>query len=280
MNGMEKFMRDIEAKAEQNAAGKQEHVGADGLLHCDRCGEPTQCRVEIFGEERTVRCICKCDQEKLEAEKRQREREEKLKRITRLRIEGFDKSEMQRWTFDTDDQQQPKVRRAMQAYADGFEDFRSTGKGLLLFGDVGTGKTFAAACVANALIDRGVPVLMTNFSRIINRIQASFEGRQEYIDSLNDFDLLIIDDLAAERNTEFINETVYTIIDSRYRAGLPMIITTNLDANKMMQEPDTARKRIYSRILERCHPIEVKGADRRVKAAISDFAEMNRRLGL
>lgn len=277
---MQEVFRSIEEKAEQNAAGKREHKGADGLLYCDVCGEPTQCRVEVFGEQRTVRCICKCDKDKLAEEKRQREQAEKLRRIERLRIAGFAESEMQRWTFAADDQQQPKLRQAMLAYVDGFDDFKAAGKGLLLFGDVSTGKTFAAACVANALIDRGVPVLMTNFSQITNRIQEGFKGRQDYIDSLNGFDLLVIDDLGAERDTEFMTETVYTIIDSRYRAGLPMIITTNLDAKTMMQEKDTARKRIYSRILQRCHPIEVKGADRRVRAAISDFAEMNRRLGL
>lgn len=277
---MQDVFKDIEEKAERNAAGKPEHIGADGLLHCDICGHPTQCRVEVFGEQRTVRCICKCDQDKLAEEKAQQERAEKARRIERLRIEGFAESEMQRWTFAADDQQQPKIRKAMLAYVDGFDDFKRTGKGLLLFGDTSTGKTFAAACVANALIDKGVPVLMTNFSQIINRIQEGFKGRQDYIDSLNGFDLLVIDDLGAERDTEFMNETVYTIIDSRYRAGLPMIITTNLDAKTMMQEKEISRKRIYSRILERCHPIEVKGADRRVRSAISDFAEMNRRLGL
>lgn len=277
---MQEVFRSIEEKAEQNAAGKQEHLGADGLLYCDICGEPTQCRVHVFGEERTVRCICKCDQDRLEEEKRQREQADKLRRIERLRIEGFAATEMQRWTFAADDQQQPKLRQAMLAYVDGFDDFKAAGKGLLLFGDVSTGKTFAAACVANALIDRGVPVLMTNFSQITNRIQEGFKGRQDYIDSLNGFDLIVIDDLGAERDTEFMTETVYTIIDARYRAGLPMIITTNLDAKTMMQEKDVARKRIYSRILQRCHPIEVKGADRRVKAAISDFSEMNRKLGL
>lgn len=277
---MQHFFRELEEKAEQNAAGKKEHLGADGLLYCDICGEPTQCRVHVFGEERTVRCICQCDKDKLAEEEAQKARAEKLRRIERLRIEGFDRSEMQRWTFAADDQQQPKLRKAMQAYAENFYEFKESGKGLLLFGDVGTGKTFAAACVANALIDKGIPVLMTNFSRIINRIQSSFDGRQEFIDSLSGFDLLVIDDLAAERNTEYMNENVYAIIDARYRAGLPMIITTNLSAKTMMQEQDAARKRIYSRILERCHPIEVKGADRRVKAAISDFAEMNRKLGL
>lgn len=277
---LEAVLKGIEEKAEQNAAGKPEHIGADGLLHCDICGKPTQCRVNVFGEQRTVRCICKCDQDRLAEEKAQQERAAKLRRIERLRIEGFAESEMQNWTFATDDQQQPKIRQAMLAYVDGFDDFKAAGKGLLLFGDVSTGKTFAAACVANALIDKGVPVLMTNFSQITNRIQEGFKGRQDYIDSLNGFDLLVIDDLGAERDTEFMTETVYTIIDSRYRAGLPMIITTNLDAKNMMQEKDVARKRIYSRILQRCHPIEVKGADRRVRAAISDFAEMNRRLGL
>lgn len=270
----------IAKTAEETAQGRKEHLGADGLLHCDRCGQATQTRIEIFGEQRTVRCICRCDQEKQAAEKAARERERQLQRIQRLRMQGFDKAEMQRWTFDTDDRQQPQVRRAMQAYVDGFPDFRGSGSGLLLYGSVGTGKTFAAACAANALIDQGVPVLMTNFSRIINRIQASFDGRQEYIDSFNAFDLLIIDDLAAERQTEYVNEIVYSVIDARYRAGLPMIITTNISARDMERETDLARQRIYSRILERCHPIKVEGGDRRKKAMRDGFAEMQRRLGL
>lgn len=280
MDEIKNVFDSIAAQAETAAAGKQEHLGADGLLHCDQCGQATQTRIEIFGEQRTVRCICRCDQEKQAAEKAARERERQLQRIQRLRIEGFDKAEMQRWTFDTDDRQQPQVTRAMRAYVDGFPDFRDSGSGLLLYGSVGTGKTFAAACVANALIDRGVPVLMTNFSRIINRIQSSFDGRQEYIDSFNAFDLLIIDDLAAERQTEFVNEIVYSVIDARYRTGLPMIITTNIPAQQMERETDLARQRIYSRILERCHPIKVEGGDRRKKAMRDGFAEMQRRLGL
>lgn len=270
----------IAKTAEETARGRKEHLGADGLLVCDTCGTATETVVEIFGETRKVRCICRCDQEKQAAEKAARERERQLQRIQRLRMQGFDKAEMQRWTFDTDDRQQPQVRRAMQAYVGGFPEFRNSGRGLLLYGSVGTGKTFAAACAANALIDQGVPVLMTNFSRIINRIQASFDGRQEYIDSFNALDLLIIDDLAAERQTEYVNEIVYSVIDARYRAGLPMIITTNISARDMEQETDLARQRIYSRILERCHPIKVDGGDRRKKAMRDGFAEMQRRLGL
>ena len=280
MDGIKNVFDTIAKSAEETAKGRKEHLGADGLLVCDECGTPTECRVEVFGQERKVRCICKCDQARLDAEKRQKEQEQRRQRIERLRIQGFDRAEMQRWTFDTDDGQQPQVRQAMRVYADGFEGFRESGSGLLLYGSVGTGKTFAAACVANALIDRGVPVLMTNFSRIINRIQSSFEGRQEYLDSFSDFDLLIIDDLSAERQTEFVNEIVYSVIDARYRTGLPMIITTNISARDMERETDLARQRIYSRILERCHPIKVEGGDRRKKAMRDGFAEMQRRLGL
>lgn len=275
-------LNQLTERAEQAAreSGRAEHLGDDGLLHCDTCGEPTQCRVEIFDEIRTVRCICKCERKQKKVLEEQRRREEHERRIQRLRIRGFDKAEMQDWTFENDDGKQPNLTRAAKAYCEQFQKFKSDGKGLVFYGNVGTGKTYAAACIANELISKGVPVMMTNFTRIINRLQDKFEGRQEYLDSLNNFDLLIIDDLAAERNTDYVNEAVYSVIDGRYRAGLPLIVTTNVSLKEMMNAAEIARKRIYSRLLERCHPIQVAGKDRRKQAALDDFAEMNRLLGL
>ncbi len=280
MNSIKKVIDNIAAAAEKAATGKQEHLEADGLLHCDKCGEKTQTRIEILGEVKTVRCICRCDREIKEQEEKARKEADRLRRIEKLRIKGFDKAEMQAWTFENDDGKQPNVTRAAKAYCKNFERFSNEGKGLVFYGDVGTGKTYAAACIANELINQGVPVLMTNFARIINRLQGSFEGRQEYLDSLNEYDLLIIDDLAAERNTEYVNEIVYTVIDARYRAKKPLIVTTNINLERMMNETEITRKRIYSRVLELCHPIEVKGDDRRVQAAFEDFAEMQRLLGM
>lgn len=270
----------LATRAEQAAKGKQEHLEADGLLHCDVCGEPTQTRIIIFDEERTVRCICRCDREQREREEKARQREQQLLRIQKLRIQGFDKAEMQGWTFENDDGKQPNVTKAAKAYCERFDEFKARGKGLVFHGNVGTGKTYTAACIANELISKGVPVLMTNFTRIINRLQDKFEGRQEYLDSLNAFDLLIIDDLAAERNTDYVNEAVYSVIDGRYRSGLPLIITTNVSLKEMTDAAEIARKRIYSRLLERCHPIQVAGEDRRKQALFDDYAEMNRLLGL
>ena len=86
---------------------------------------------------------------------------------------------------------------------------------LLLFGDVGTGKSFFAGCIANALLDRDVPVLMTNFPTILNRLTGMFsEDRADFITSFDEYDLLIIDDLGVERSTEYAMEPVsYTHLD-------------------------------------------------------------------
>ena len=276
----DKVINNIAAAANQAAQGNKEHLEADGLLHCDVCGEKTQTRVQVLGQERKVRCICRCVKEKQEREEKARREEQRLRRIKALRVQGFDKSEMQGWRFENDDGKNPKATTAARSYCERFKEFKEQGKGLLFHGSVGTGKTYTAACIANALIDKGVPVLMTNFSRIINTVQGRFEGRQEYIDSLNNFDLLIIDDLAAERNTEFVNEIVFSVIDARYRSGLPLIVTTNVAARAMAQEREQDRQRIYSRVLEMCHPIEVGGADRRAQAAARDYAEINKMLGI
>ena len=93
------------------------------------------------------------------------------------------------------------------------------GSGLLIWGDVGTGKSFFAGCIANALLEKGVPVLMTNFSRILNTLTGMhFEDRNQFINNLNRYSLLIIDDLGMERNSDFALEQVFNVIDSRYRS--------------------------------------------------------------
>ena len=161
-----------------------------------------------------------------------------------------------------------------------FAQFREQGKGLLLFGSVGTGKTFHAACIANALIDTGVPCLVTNFARIANTVQGLFEGRQEYYDSLNKFPLLVLDDLSAERKTEYMQEIVFNVIDARYRAKLPLIVTTNLTREELMHPADITYQRIFSRLFEMCTPIEIAGTDRRHDALKKDIAATKQLLGL
>lgn len=256
------------------------HIGDDGLLYCNRCHTARQSRFELFDKIRTVNCLCQCMAEEYNRQEKERKQREYMTRAMSNRAVGFPDKELMRCTFEADDGTTPVVTNAMKAYVDNFRELRKNGKGLLLYGDVGTGKTFYAACIVNALIDKGYPCLMTNFSRLTNQIAGMWDGKQEYIDSLNMFALIAIDDLGVERDTEYMNENVTTIIDSLYRAKVPMIITSNYTPKQLTESGEIRKKRVYDRMLERCHPVKVNGASRRKEMGRNDFMEMNKLLGL
>lgn len=264
---------------DQNPAEANDYT-EDGLLYCGKCKTAKQCRIELFGQERIVPCLCKCGVEKREAEEEERKRRERMMDIRRMRDLGFADAEMQNWTFERDDGTNEQISQAARKYVENFEEMKKRGQGLLLFGEVGTGKTFISACIANALIDKGYPCLVTNFARLVNTLSGMFDGKQNYIDNLNNFDLLVIDDLSSERDTEYMGEIVQNIIDSRYRAGLPLIITTNLTSEELKKPAEIRKKRIYSRLFEMCFPIEVKGKDRRKQKLRQEFSEIGNLLGL
>lgn len=231
------------------------------MIYCQKCNEPRRKWLSLFGEYFPVMCSClEAERDRKEAEKKKQDR---IARIEGYRNTGFPDRELQKCRFDHDDKKSKKASDMCMNYARKFDEFRKAGKGLILFGGVGTGKTFLASCIANELIDNGVPCLVTNFARIINTLQGMYEGKQKYLDSLNEFELLVIDDLGIERNTEYVNELVYNIIDARYRSGKPMIITTNLKYSDLYHTEDTSKARIYSRIIEMCLPVLVSGEDRR-----------------
>jgi DNA replication protein DnaC len=271
INGLERMA------AEKIKEEVGDYRGKDGLLYCGKCNTKKQGRYQMpFGEVMPY-ILCDCAAEKKAKEEAARQLFEKVQRYRR---EAFPESDMQTWTFANDDGENEKISKVARNYADNFDRMRSDGKGLLFFGTVGTGKTYTAACIANALIDKGVPVLMTNFARIANTVQGLFEGKQAYYDSFNRYPLLILDDLSAERKTEYMQEIVFNVIDSRYRVGLPLIVTTNLTSDELKHPADMTNQRTYSRLLEMCLPVEVAGADRRREKLKEGFNEYRDLLGL
>ena len=261
----------ISIKAQQG-----DYLGEDGLLYCHKCNTPKQCRVTILGVERTPMCLCKCEIEKREQEEAERKRIEFQKRVKEMRIKAFPEAEMQKWDFAHDDGESGQIVTIAKRYVENFDKMLKDGKGLLMFGTVGNGKTFAAACIVNSLIDKGFPCAMRKFSEIAQDI---FDGKLNPHD-LNRYALLVLDDLMAERKTEYMQEIVFNVIDSRNRAKLPTIVTSNLTAEAIKNPDDIAYQRIFSRLLEMCVPIEVKGEDRRRKILKDSFSEYSELLGI
>ena len=238
---------------------KDEYLGEDGLLCCRRCHTPRQRRMQLFGGEMIIRIRCECQQKEYDLLEEERRQEEHRKKVRRLKAAGLQGSALYDYRFENDNGSNPQMNHA-HTYVDHWEDMRKDGTGLLLWGDVGTGKSFFAGCIANALLEKEIPVMMTNFAKILNSLTGMYsEGRNDYIDDLNRYELLIIDDLGIERDTDFANEQIFNVIDSRYLSMKPMIVCTNLTLREMQFPADLAHKRIYDRVLERCVPIKIDG---------------------
>ena len=229
----------------------------DGLIYCAKCHTPRQC--VIHHGDRIVTPSVMCDCQRIAEEKAEvafQKRQEEF-RIERMKASGLQDRYLHDYTFANDKGYNPEIEKA-QRYVTEWAMMKENCIGLLLWGNVGTGKTFIAACIANALIENGVSVLMTNFSKILNSLSAMFDvDRNKFIESFNRYSLLIIDDLGIERNSEFALEQVFNVIDSRYRSKKPLIVTTNLTLDELKRPKDLAHARIYDRVLERCVPLKV-----------------------
>lgn len=230
---------------------------SDNLIHCAKCKTPRQHHVVVLGKEMVVPIRCRCQQEVQDKEEAERKHREFLDQVSRLKANGLQDKSLREYTFANDKGYNPEMQKAHD-YVVHWSEMKAKSIGLLLWGDVGTGKSFFAGCIANALLEQGVPVLMTNFSRILNALSGLYsEEKNQYIDSLNQYSLLIIDDLGIERSTEFALEQVFNVIDSRYRSKLPLIVTTNMTLEELKNPQDLTRSRIYDRVLERCVPLRI-----------------------
>ena len=234
-----------------------------GLLMCGKCHTKKQKKIAFLGEERVVGCLCRCAAEKLENERARHEAEENLMCIQQMKSAGLQDKTFYGYTFERCDVSQENAVYANR-YVEHFSEMMQTGQGLLFWGNVGTGKTFLAGCIVNALLEQKVPVLMTSFPKILNALGGLYSAeRNEYLASLNRYTLLVIDDMGIERESQYTIETVYMVIDERYKSGKPFIITTNIQLDVLRNPQDLEHARIYDRIMERCMPVYFGGKNYR-----------------
>lgn len=249
---IERLLDGLEARSTANQKAEDYIDPEDGLLHCAVCGKPKQTRLRwIDGRMKTVGVVCGC-YEKEQAERREREQWNRTQAaIKRLHQMGVMDPRYLKNRFEIDDTPESYPGRLTRRYVDQWQEMRQKGKGLLFLGKPGTGKTFYSCCVANALIDKGIFAFVTNVTEVTRTFKGE-EDRLRLLHYTSSAALMILDDLGAERSTEYAIEQLYSIVDQRYRSGKPLIVTTNLTLDQLGKAPELGRQRIYERVLEMC----------------------------
>ena len=246
-----------------------------GILYCGHCHTPKQCLApNPFGEPFLVgiRCQCKKEIDRQAEEAKQREKNEDLRR------RAFDTAGMHEKTFANSDKDSPTLITEAWNFAERIAGQDKTKwRGLLLFGEPDGGKTYAAAAVVNELTDRGIPCLMRTIISLANDLFAA-NDKNGYLNSLDRYRLLVLDDLKAEWSTPYMTAMTYQIIDYRMRSGLPMLITTNLTWDEIRNPKDVNGQRLYTRIMDVCHAIKVPSVGRRNQNAADQYKEMREAL--
>lgn len=193
-------------------------------------------------------------------------------RLYDRRMEAFgDAGALHQYRFANDNGAVSQMEQARR-YVAHWKQMQEQNLGLLFWGKPGNGKTFAAGCIANALLETEgmhVPsVKMTTFGTILGKLPGmTAQDKEWYLNSLLHCDLLILDDFGMERQTDYAREQVFNIIDGRYLAGKPLIVTTNLSLQELKHPKTMAEQRIFDRVLELCVPVCFDGESLRQEKA-------------
>ena len=251
----------------------------DGHAYCKTCHERKDGEVKSLMDMKFIfKNNCKCDRERFEKQKQRKKEQE----IERLKRSCFISMSQWAYTFDNYKGEKDKSYIIAKNYVKEYEQMKKENIGLLFCGTVGSGKTYLACCIANALIEEYmIRVKIRNFAQIINDLQKSgFDlDKNDYIESLTNVSVLILDDLGIERDTSYAKEQVYNIVNSRYLKQKPTIFTTNLPYEKIQNSDDGVEyERIYSRIIEMCIPIKVMGEDFRKRLQKEKLKQNKERL--
>ncbi len=248
-----------------------DYIGEDGLLYCGKCHTPKQSHGTGMLTGRLLSITCACKEKEIEAEAER----DRLKRINELRICCLPAKGMREHTFElaSESGHIQKSRRYVQKW----DKMQNDNIGLLFWGNVGTGKSFTAHCIANALIDQLIPVKIYSTSDLIERLKDR-NKRDETLEKCRSAPLLILDDVGAEQDTSYARGQLCQVIDERNESGRPLIVTTNYTMNEIKDCHDPGMQRVFDRLCAMCIPIAIVGESRRREIGVKKLQEARMQL--
>lgn len=161
----------------------------------------------------------------------------------------------------------PDVVRPVRAFCRNVDENIRGGRGLWFMGDVGTGKTTLAMLVSKEALKRGYDVAIYSVPRLLAEIRDTYDAAASarsyaaFFSQLVDVDLLHLDDLGAERQTEWVLEQLYAIVNERYEQERSIVVTTNLVETSGLEEQ--IGRRTVSRLTEMTDQLPLFGPDLR-----------------
>ena len=250
----------------------------DGLLYCGKCRTPKQAMIRqprVKGFEQGYKpmpIICECRAAQLEAE---RKAEETFRRkVYRSRMLGKVGASH---TFAADDNADVRASKVCRGYAAAFREISgymihtTPSDGLLLCGNTGTGKTFLCHAILNAVADKGYTIMAVTVGQLERKLWGG--DKSEIFSQIERADLLLLDDLGAERSSQYTQQIVYDLLDTRVGARKPILITTNMTEQQIFNPDTQESRRILSRVHGATSVISMQGKDRRT----GNMIEMSKR---
>ena len=251
------------AEAQRPAEGDFER---DGLLYCGVCGQPKQAMIrQPFGTEmKPMPVMCACREKQHEAAERQRRADEI--RLYREQVLGRVGAGQ---TFAADDGAEKYISKVCRGYAAKFS--ADTADGLMLCGGQGSGKTFFARAILNEVAGKGFTIMFATAGQLERTLWDS--SKSAVFEKIERTDLMVLDDLGAERSSSYMQQIVFDVLDCRLDRRKPLIITTNMKAEQLLEASTPEAARIISRVQGAVAAVSLISADRRKKQFILSSEE-------